>query len=416
MSAQPSLDRESFETVLASAFAVQQSGMDNESRSALIAIQRSIATGELDLDQTMRLIADRARNIANATGIAIALLKATQLVYRAASGSATSYVGRQAIAVLSVSSHKSPRREILRVEDAQSDPRIEAAICRQFGASSLLILPIYHEGDVAGVLEVFFSEPHTFHHPEVQIYQLMTGLVEKAMFRETQLDQKESLTSQLATVPHPMKPITSQTQKLCGSDKFGPQRPPTSWVDRLRAKMAVRKKIAGLGLPATGTQPLKFPLLETLRWNLLPAAVVIALVIATWIVRRPASPMERSAQGSSNAAGSQVSSAPSRRLPGNHSSKPRTASGTERHEGVSRSAFKRVRIGQNEIDYVAEDVTVRHFTQGPALLEMRRRSKQINIGEDVTVRYFEYKPAVLRQPAPVSVSAQSAESPPPTSK
>src|ERR1700746_3123696 len=166
MSAQPSLDRESFETVLASAFAVQQSGIDDESRSALIAIQRSIATGELDLDQTMRLIAERARNIANATGIAIALLKATQLVYRAASGSATSYVGRQAIAVLSVSSHKSPRKEILRVEDAQSDPRIEAAICRQFGASSLLILPIYHEGDVAGVLEVFFSESHTFHHLE----------------------------------------------------------------------------------------------------------------------------------------------------------------------------------------------------------------------------------------------------------
>jgi putative methionine-R-sulfoxide reductase with GAF domain len=420
MSAQPSLDRESFETVLASAFAVQQSGMDDESRSALIAIQRSIATGELDLDQTMRLIADRARNIANATGIAIALLKATQLVYRAASGSATSYVGRQEIAVLSVSAHKSPRREILRVENAQTDARIEAAICRQFAACSLLILPIYHEGDVAGVLEVSFSEAHTFHDPEVQMYQLMIGLVEKAMFREAQLDRKQFLTPQLATVPHPMEPMTSQTQKLCGSDKFAPERPPKSWVDRFRAKMAVRKKITGLRLPATGaatiTQPLKFPLLETLRWNLLPAAVVIALVIATWIVRRPASPIERSAQGSSNAAGSQVSSAPSRRLPGNHSSKARTASGTERHEGVSRSAFKRVRIGQNEIDYVAEDVTVRHFTQGPALLEMRRRNKQINIGEDVTVRYFEYTPAVLRQPAPVSVSAQSAESPPPTSK
>src|SRR5579864_3796882 len=270
MSALPSLDRESFETVLASAFAVQQSGMDHESRSALIAIRRSITTGELDVDQTMRLIADRARKIANATGIAIALLKADQLVYRAASGSAAAYVGRQEIAVLSVSAHKSPRREILRVENAQTDARIEAAICRQFGACSLLILPIYHEGDVAGVLEVSFSEAHTFHDPEVQMYQLMTGLVEKAMFREAQLDRKEFLTPQLATVPPLMEPKTSQTQRLCGSDKVAPERPPKSWVDRLRAKMAVRKKIAGLGLPATATQPLKFPLLETLRWNLLP--------------------------------------------------------------------------------------------------------------------------------------------------
>src|SRR5579864_178253 len=421
MSVHSSLDRESFETVLASAFAVQQSGMDNEARSALVAIQRSITTGELDVDQTMGLIADRARNIANATGIAIALLKADQLVYRAASGSAASYVGQQETAVLSVSAHKSPRREILRVENVHTDARIEAAVCRQFGASSLLILPIYQAGDVAGVLEVFFSEAHAFHDPEVQIYQLMTGLVEKAMFRDIQLDQKKSLTSQLATDPHPIEPITSQMEKLCGSDKFAPERPPKSLVDRRRGKAAIGEKLTRLWQSAAGattiTQPLNFPLLETLRWNLLPAAVVIALVIATWIVQRPASPGERSVPGGSNAAGPQVSSATSGRLSAIHSSKPQTALGRmERHEGVSRSAFKRVRIGQNEIDYIAEDVTIRHFTQEPAPLQMRRGNKQINIGEDVTVRYFEYKPASLLQPEPVSVPAQSAESPPPSAK
>jgi hypothetical protein len=421
MSAHSSLDRESFETVLASAFAVQQSGMDDELRSALIAIQRSITTGELDVDQTMRLIADRARNIANATGIAIALLKADQLVYRAASGIAASYVGWRETAVLSVAAHKSPRSEILRVENAHTDARIEAAICRQFGASSLLILPIYHEGDVAGVLEVLFSEAHTFHDPEVQTYQLMTGLVERAMFRDIQLDQKESLTTELATVRHMTEPITSQMEKLSSSDKFAPEQPPESSVDRRRGEGAIRKKLARLWPRATGattiTQPLKSPLLETLRWNLLSAAVVIALVIAAGIVRHPASPVERSAQGSSNAAGPQVSSTSSRQLPGILASKPQTAlARTERHKGVLRSAFKRVRIGQNEIDYIAEDVTIRHFIQEPAPLQMRRGNKQINIGRDVTVRYFEYQPAVLRQPAPLSAPAQSAEGPPPTSK
>jgi hypothetical protein len=417
MSAHSNLVHESLETVLASAFAVQQSGMDNEARSALVAIQRSITTGELDVDQTMRLIADRARNVANASGIGIALLKADQLVYRAASGSAASYVGRRETAVLSVSANKSPRTEILRVENAQTDARIEAAICRQFGACSLLILPIYHAGDVAGVLEVFFSEAHTFHDPEVQMYQLMTGLVERAMFRDIQSGQKESHTIQLATVQHPIAPITSQMEKLCSSDKFAPEQPPTS-VDRRRGKAGIIEKLTSLWQPATGattiTQPLKFPLLETLRWNLLPTAVVITLVIATWIVRRPASPVEHSAQGSSNAARPQVSSVPSRQLPGIHASKPQTAlGGTERHEGVSRSAFKRVRIGPNEIDYIAEDVTIRRFTQEPAPLQMRPRNKQINIGEDVTVRYFEYKPAA---PAPASVPAQFAENPPPTSR
>jgi hypothetical protein len=86
MNAHSRLDRESFQALLANAFAVQESGMDSQSLSALVEVQRSIATGEPNVERTLHLIAELALNVANAAGIAIALLKADELVYLAGSG------------------------------------------------------------------------------------------------------------------------------------------------------------------------------------------------------------------------------------------------------------------------------------------------------------------------------------------
>src|ERR1700757_90961 len=162
MSSHVSLDRESFQNFLANAFAVQNSGLNRQLLSALIEVQHFIAKDEFTVDRALDLIADRALKVCNASGIAIALLEANQLVYRAGSGIAATDVGRHVPAVLSGCAPSKAGVEILRVENAQTDSRIEAEICRQFGATSLLILPIYRAQAVAGVLQVHFSEAHSF--------------------------------------------------------------------------------------------------------------------------------------------------------------------------------------------------------------------------------------------------------------
>src|SRR5262249_27696234 len=121
-----------------------------------------------------------------ATGVAIAQLQGDQLVYRAGSGSAAANVGRRVTAILSVSRHTQSKAEILRVENAQRDGRIEAAICRQFGAESLLILPVYDNRKLVGVLEVIFSDAHAFHEQEVRTYRLMATLLGEAISRTAQ--------------------------------------------------------------------------------------------------------------------------------------------------------------------------------------------------------------------------------------
>jgi hypothetical protein len=61
-----------------------------------------------------------------------------------------------------------------------------------------------------------------------------------------------------------------------------------------------------------------------------------------------------------------------------------------------------VRVGQNEVDYIAEDVTVRYFTDESASQGMRVRYKQVDFGEDVTVRYFAPKPSIGPPMRPVA--------------
>ena len=162
MSAHSGLDREAFQMLLASAFAIQESGISRQSLSALVEIHNSIARHEMQFEGILALIAERTRMVANATGIAIGIITRDQLVYRAGSGCAAGYVGRQVTAVLSLSAHSGTRKEILRVENAGTDGRIEGAICGEREAKAMLMIPIYRERVVAGVLEVLFSDPHIF--------------------------------------------------------------------------------------------------------------------------------------------------------------------------------------------------------------------------------------------------------------
>ena len=73
----PTVDRESFQELLASAFAVQQ--MDSQSRSTLVEIGRSVTTGDLDVDEAVHLIVDRRQAPENSEDGAIGQLDGAQL-------------------------------------------------------------------------------------------------------------------------------------------------------------------------------------------------------------------------------------------------------------------------------------------------------------------------------------------------
>jgi hypothetical protein len=391
MSTPSSFDRDPFQQFLASAYAVQQSGMDTQSLSALLELQQSLAASAPDADRAMHLIVDRAQDVANASGIAIALLTGDQLVYRAASGCAASFVDHRMTAVLSVSATDQPRSEILRVENAQTDGRIVADVCRQFEAQALLLLPIYHDHAMAGVLQVLFREIHVFEESELRAYRMMVGMVEEAMF------VKPGQKRQPSTVPHAIEQITSQMHV----DEISAPAPVFSYPVRERwiplHKFQVNTAVAGI--------------------------IATLVVVAGWIIydHRPAAPALASSQQqgllqTSSTPPQQIMVEPSKPSPLNRTLEAQ-ASARRDQAGAPSPAFKRVWVGPNEVDYVAEDVTIRHFTTiKPPRTPVRDGYREVQFGKDVTVRYFAAKPAVAPRTRPLSTAAQSVERSVPVTK
>src|SRR3984885_11045363 len=429
-------DPDIFQQLLADAFAVQESQINSQSLAAIMEVQRSVASGKLQLDGAMSRIVESARNVANATGVAIALLKGDQLTYRAGSGSSADCLGRQVTASLTVSRDSKNLREILRVENARTDTRIEADICRQFGADALLILPIYQGRALAGIFDVRFSEAHPFLDREVRTYRLMAEQIEAALGQAARPEPKKIQAAEPPPIPDPVEQITP------GGGKFVP--PPEflmlpanehSLYARSRAVLADIADLPGCkqaillasmlpqrakhlnlsqrtwfkrpwnlnlvavrdlpGLRQSASLAISFAQrARHLRWsnrrrNSVLAAFAVVLLFTIGLASRhhgPAPPLESSTLPGSTATLPHGLPKP---LPGRRLAAAQAMSTPAKEARPNRSAFRRVRVGQNEVDYIGDDVTVRLFTDKPAAKRIQRANSRIaHIGSDVTVRYF----------------------------
>lgn len=121
--------------------------------------------------------------------------------------------------------------------------------------------------------------------------------------------------------------------------------------------------------------------LHNLRLSLI-AAVIAALILGShWIPSHLAAATHMRAMSSperSNAGPQQTLLAPTLLLRPARVAAP----------GAPGPEFRRVRVGPNEIDYIAEDVTIRQFVPTPARPRAPGTYKEVQMGPDVTIRYF----------------------------
>jgi GAF domain-containing protein len=394
MNTHSNLDRETFQQLLASVFAVQESRMDSQSLSAIMEMQRLVAGGKLDVDGAMHLIVEAAKNVANATGVAVGLLKGGQLIYRAGSGSAMANVGRQVTASLTVTANTKTNREILRVENAQTDTRIEAAICRQFGANSLLILPIYHQQVLAGVVEVLFGEAHAFQDREVRTYRLMAEQIEAAIAQAAQCKAEQMVKSELPAAPQLAKAMTAERE---GSRRDAAVASILASARSMYQRCGARLAMIGqsYAIEHSSLVVKKIALRSFVRrWNLSLTAAAVVLVLSSLLAYRGhvrAARMRSSAIASSSAIESQarVQAPPALSAPGLQRAGVQIKSAR-----LAKAARRRAGARRNEIRHIGNDVTVRYFTYTSSPQPRRVSQSRINyIGNDVTVRYFTPQPA-----------------------
>lgn len=382
MSVAPQFDGDPFQLRLALAFILQETGIEAHSLYAFVRIQHLIANHENDSNDIMQMIAERAGDVAHAAGIGIALLEGERLVYRAGVGMAAASMDKNLTAVLSASADGHPRTEILRVENTETDSRIEADICRQFGASALLMLPI-HQGRIsAGVLAVLFTAPHTFRDREVRTYQLMARLVGESTSHqvEEKVDYKRTATQ--STVPQAVLRMTAELQKAPRRQSVRDPERRTGIVGASPAAV-VRDWSSCWNLLRAGPlmrQAFRRASLNKIYWKLGSVPIMIVLIaVCGWIAyRHRPLPVSDSAIPRVSPAELQV---PPSLTP---EKQPKVQRGARNNP--LKSAFKRKRIGENEVDYVTDDVTVRQFGPTSALKERRSRNEQTAIRSDISER------------------------------
>ncbi len=220
----PVLDRESFQQLLAAAYVLQEQSDRQPAKaprpdytqalSEFVEIQSLIQSHQLDLQSAASLIARRAEKFTGASGAAVGILKDDEITYQSATGIAADDSGMPIAAASSLSAHCISSGQTIQSPDAQKDPRLPADVCREGGIQSLIAVPARHDGRVAGVLELRFSEKNAFQEQDVRTCQLMAGLWAEAITRTAELEWKQALATERATMIEALERIKPQLERI----------------------------------------------------------------------------------------------------------------------------------------------------------------------------------------------------------
>src|SRR5579859_6926267 len=110
---------------------------------------------EAELDSALQLLVERAQYITGATGTALALPQGEEMVCRASAGSSAPPVGARLQVRSGLTGESIVRRQLLRCDNAEADPRGNLETCRALGIASIVVLPLLRpSGEVRGLFEL----------------------------------------------------------------------------------------------------------------------------------------------------------------------------------------------------------------------------------------------------------------------
>jgi putative methionine-R-sulfoxide reductase with GAF domain len=137
---------------------------------------------ETELDSALQLLVERAQYITGATGTALALPQGEEMVCRASAGSSAPAVGARLQVRSGLTGESIARRQLLRCDNAETDPRVNLEACRALGIASIVVLPLLRRnGEVRGLFELFSDHPYAFEERDLVALERMAGLTSTAL-------------------------------------------------------------------------------------------------------------------------------------------------------------------------------------------------------------------------------------------
>ena len=155
--------------------------MEQARTRAIIATQAEIASAGHELNTVMERIAARALSLTGAAGATVEVPDRDEMVCALAAGSLASFVGMRLDRAGSLSGLCLAEKRILSSEDAALDPRVDRDSCHQFGARSMVAVPLRHKETVQAVLKVVAPLAHAFSESDIETLELLANLMGAAL-------------------------------------------------------------------------------------------------------------------------------------------------------------------------------------------------------------------------------------------
>ena len=166
----------------------------------IVETQHRIQVRHLELDNAMSLVAERVVEIGRACGAGIGIMDGDIVRYRAGAGSGALPAGTEIPLDKALSIPCIRTGQVFCCADVNREFLLDSEQCRRRGIQALIAVPVFHDGKVAGGLELYYSEPHVFTEQDVHTCQLMAGLVTEALARDEEISWKRSLASERAVM------------------------------------------------------------------------------------------------------------------------------------------------------------------------------------------------------------------------
>jgi hypothetical protein len=204
----PALDETTFQQLLEAAHVLQEQKAVEvpnrprpnpaEALAQIVETQEFLRSQAVDLQGAANVIVERLQKITHATGVAVAVVRENRLEYCAATGDASSLAGSSLPLDSSLS----------------SDGRLTTEFSREHGDKPSIALPLHHEGNLAGLLEIRFADADSIQEPEMRSCQLMAGLMTEAIARAADKEWRQTLAAERAAMLEALERIKPQLERL----------------------------------------------------------------------------------------------------------------------------------------------------------------------------------------------------------
>jgi GAF domain-containing protein len=184
----------------------------------IVETQRLVQVRRLGLEEAMLLVAERVASITKASGAGIGILEKKKVRYRAGIGElalppGTEVPMEKALCVACIRTG-----QVIRCADVNPEFLLDAEECHRRGIAAIIAVPVYHDGGIAGGLEVYYPNTQAFTEQDVHSCQLMAGLVTEALARDEELSSKRALTAERALMLETAEKIKAQNPAIESSD------------------------------------------------------------------------------------------------------------------------------------------------------------------------------------------------------